>query len=292
MGQNDRAARLHGVLNSSGFAFQIGVRREIESTDATHGWQVIAEEHFWTHHEAQQSGFVDFIVQHKQYLFSILLECKRVKENGEWLFLTPRDSSGDKRRLSAFWTRTGAQKSDLFGWIDEDFEPISPEAAYCTQFGQDEKGLLLERLADSLLPAVEAVGQEEMRLNTRSLENHPAMRLILPVIVTNAALFTAIFDAKNVSMASGRISLDDCEFREVPFIRFRKGLQSHCVRRDAASIPRGTWEPLRWASQANERSLLVVNSCHLATTLASLNVPANGNHQFGVRLAGLESLAG
>jgi hypothetical protein len=59
----DREDRLHKVLNGSGFPFQIGARCEIERTNPNQHWQVIAEEHFWTHPKTHQIAFVDLILQ-------------------------------------------------------------------------------------------------------------------------------------------------------------------------------------------------------------------------------------
>ena len=94
-------AELLKVLNTSGFPFQIGVRREIERTKPTHGWEVDAEEYHWLHPASKAAGFIDLVSSHDQYIFTLLIECKRVKENGEWLFLTPREYAGDRKRLSA-----------------------------------------------------------------------------------------------------------------------------------------------------------------------------------------------
>jgi hypothetical protein len=289
MANDERVARMLDVLNGCGFPFQLGMRSQIESTIATHKWEVIVEEHFWRHPEVPKSGYIDLLLQHKQYLFSIVIECKRIKDGGEWIFLTPRERSGDSLRLSAFWTRTGAAKSDRAGWIDQDFEPTSQEAAYCTQKGSDEKALLIEKLADNLLPSTEAVGKEEMRINTRTPgDDHPAMRVFLPMVVTNAALFSASFNSNDVDIMSGKIPIEKCEFHDVSYIRFRKGLWSQYPRLNAEAVPRGSWEPLRFAGLANERSLLVVNSAHLAATLASLRIPPGQNEKFVALLADLE----
>ena len=95
----------------------------------------------------------------------------------------------------------------------------APESSYCLFETQDEKNPTIERIADTLLPSVEAVAKQWFTFRHVSIGTR---RLFLPVIVTNATLYTCTFDAEKVSMADGGLSHGD--FQEVPVVRFRKGL--------------------------------------------------------------------
>lgn len=285
-----RDSDLLDLLNGSGFPFQIGVRREIERTEETHGWKVDAEEHYWRHPETASSGFIDLVASHNNYIFTILIECKRVKEDGKWLFLMPRDYAGEKRRISALCTNgPDSEAKPFFGWCDFDFDPVSPEAAYCVFRGQDEKKPMLERIADDLLPAVEGVGFEEMQIKVADKLSTGDWRLFLPLIVTNATLFTATFDADKVSMASGRLADGACQFTPVPFVRFRKSLATHYP---GTGTRHGYGNTLGRASRAKERTVLVVNSAALADSLRLLQVPPNSRAAFGQTLYSLAPSAG
>lgn len=278
------------LLNGSGFPFQIGVRREVERTTGTHGWKIDAEEHFWRHSETKNFGFIDLVSSHSNYIFTILIECKRVKEEGKWLFLMPREYAGEQRRISALCTHyPDSESKPFFGWCDFDFDPVSPEAAYCVFRGQDEKKPMLERIADDLLPAVEGVGVEEMQLKSGDKGSTGEWRLFLPVIVTNATLCTGTFDADKVDMSSGRLPEGACEFTPVPFVRFRKSLATHfpgtCTWANYSNS-------LGRASRLKERTVLVMNSAALADSLKLLRVPPNGDAAFGHKLHGLNRTSG
>lgn len=281
------------LLNGSGFPFQIGVRGEIERTTETHGWRIDAEEHFWRHPKTGDSGFIDLVSSHGDFIFTILIECKRVKERGEWLFLMPRKYAGEKRRISALCARSpGGEPADpffvqsvdpFFVWCDFDFDPISPEASYCVFRGQDEKKPMLERIADDLLPAVEGVGVEEKQLKLGDRTSGGDWRLFLPVIVTNATLYTSSFDADKVDMSSGRLPEGTCEFSPVPFVRFRKSLATYFPGTASGSYGNS----LSQASRLKERTVLVVNSAALADSLKLLRVSSNGGDIFGRKLHSL-----
>jgi hypothetical protein len=278
-------AELLDLLNGSGFPFQIGVRREIERTTPDHGWSVDAEEHHWHHPETGASGFIDLIIRHHTLIFTIVIECKRFKEDGKLLFLSPRDYTGEKRRISALCTNQKSRESKPYlGWCDFDFEPISPEASYCAFRTQDEKNPLLERIADTLLPAAEAVGFEDVSLKSTGEISGEPWRLFMPLIVTNATLFTATFDADQVSMAGGRLAEGTCEFKPVPFVRFRKSLATHYP---SGGIQYGHQSPLGKASLAKERTVLVVHAPALADSLKLLTTVGKNDGAFGQRLFSL-----
>jgi hypothetical protein len=276
---------LLNVLNASGFPFQIGVRREVERTKGAHGWKVDAEEYHWRHPISRAAGFIDLVISHEQYIFTILIECKRVKNEGEWLFLTPQQYSGESNRLSALCTRRKAGRSEpFFGWCDFDFNPISPESGFCVFDKQEERNPLLERVAGDLLAAAEGVSDDYMRLTPINQEFDSGWRLFLPLIVTNASLFAASFDADTVDKASGRLAAGSCEFKPVPMVRFRKSLATVY---GPAGLRLGHQGPLYNASLAKERSILVVSAPALAEHLKLIDVKGPGA-AFGQRLFGLD----
>jgi hypothetical protein len=92
-------------------------------------------------------------------------------------------------------------------------------------------------------------------------------RLFLPVIVTNATLYTCTFDAEKVSMADGGLSHGD--FQEVPVVRFRKGLAM-------GQIGSGNASDFADAYRQQQRTLLIVNSSSLASTLKQLELREEG----------------
>lgn len=290
----DAGKKLLDTVNSSGFPFQIGLRKEIERTSGSHGWKADIGEHRWNHRELQESGYIDLVLKHEQYIFTILVECKRMRE-GNWIFLTPEGSSSNCSRLSAFHTAQGRPQegkadgsaNDACWWDDADFSPDSPEAEFCVMKGQDERNPMLERIADGLLPAVEAVGAEYLTLNSRanySGEN----QLFLPVIVTNAELWTATCDPSNISMKNGELEADKCSFASVSSIRFRKSLSTHYPSYLTRSISRKQGgASLVEAAKGNERTILIINSLAVSDTLKELRIPDRMGPSFGHRFTAI-----
>lgn len=279
-------AELLELLNASGFPFQIGVRREVERTTSSHGWTVEAEEHHWQHPQSKATGFIDLIIRHEQYIFTILVECKRFKEDGNLLFLMPRQYTKEQQRISALCTNQKIEHENPFlCWSDFEFEPISPESSYCVFRSQDEKYPMLERIADTLLPAAEAAGAEEMSLKAGDKTSMGEWRLFIPLIVTNSRLVTGTFDADQVSMAAGRLAEGTCEFIPVPFIRFRKSLATHFP--SGGGMRYGYQTPLRKAGLAKERTVLVVHAPALADTLKLLTPAGKNDGAFGQKLRSL-----
>jgi len=255
---NDQNLLLN-LTNTSGFVFQIGVRHEIERTSENHGWTILAEEHHWRHPENGQSGFIDLVASHNpEVAFRMVIECKRATDQ-KWIFLVPISNLQPVTRTSIFWADRDLVDQGGWAWDTDNTEPNSIESSFCVVKGQADKNTpMLERITDILLPSVEAVALEEM-----SLVPHSPIRahgFYLPVIVTNAKLYSCVFDPAHVSMDSGRLS--NGEIKEEKMVRFRKGLITGFKEEMKA-------RDLTDANEQKQRSIWVVNSSYLAEILAS-----------------------
>jgi hypothetical protein len=280
MSADDLTTKLLNLVNDSGFAFQLRVQHEIERTSGSHGWNVLVSEHQWTHHwtkETKDTGFVDLIIKNNTYVIvRVILECKRTKDNTNWVFLTPTLNAGDTSQTSFFWVGSSPNWHDHAGWIDIPFSPESPEAAFCTVHGQgDTKRPMLEHLADEILPATEAVGMEEFAHIAMSKKTFHQMRIYLPAIVTNANLYSAKFDPGDVSLDSGRLPAGKCEFTQVPLVRFRKGLRSPRARTPRVTIDPREKDLLHDINQAGQRTILIINSASFSNVLSGFRIPEN-----------------
>jgi len=247
------------LVNSSGFIFQIGVLREIERTFSHHKWDIVAEEHRWKHPESGENGFIDLVIK-RDMIFRIVIECKRATGRN-WVFLTPRNYSKPSDTVSLFWTDRIEPDQDVWGWIDLLIQPGSPESAFCVVQGQgDGQTPMLERIADILLPSVEAVALEELSFKPNKEINR--CHLFVPILVTNAQLYTCSFNPEQVDMIDGKLPTG--EFKNTPFIRFRKGLATYYqVDENAGNLSE--------AHKFKERTLLVVNASSLAAVLGSFS---------------------
>ena len=109
------------------------------------------------------------------------------------------------------------------GWNEIDFLPPSLEASYCIPFGHDEKNPMLERIAGDLLPAIEALAQDE--LTSASMHGrHTSAVFCMPIVLTNASLYVARFDPVKLDLKTGILPALETTFEQVPLIRFRKAL--------------------------------------------------------------------
>ena len=240
-----------------------------------------------------KSGFIDLIAEHEALVFSLVIECKRVRpkdrnsaHGASWVFLTPREYTAPQTRLSAFVTQKlhssvqdGPSREtplNKWGWADTiEFEPQSMESSYCLFQSQDEKNPSIERIADTLLPSIEAAGMQWLTFRDVSANDS---RLFLPVIVTNATLYTCTFDADRVSMVDGGLPDGDCQ--EVPCVRFRKGLAMGPAKKGSA-------RSFTDVNRQQQRTLLVVNAASLANIIKELSLTTFGNGSFGKALQSL-----
>jgi hypothetical protein len=80
---------------------------------------------------------------------------------------------------------------------------------------------MLERVGATLVSSTEALALEE-RMTLMS--EFCSLRVYINMVVTTAKLKVASFDPAKVSLKDGTIS--NCEFSDVPFVRFRKQLST------------------------------------------------------------------
>lgn len=249
------------LVNASGFLFQLRVEQEIRATEAfQHGnLDLVAREHRWVDPVDGTEGFIDLIL--KSGIVRLVIECKRVSD-ATWVFLNP-DGKDNMIRARMLWTSSGNSDVELAEWHDFGLRPVSPEAAFCVVRGQGEKDSpMLERVSSVLLRSLECLANEEINLQAQTTS--PALSIYCPMIVTNAALQVCRFNVSSVDISTGR--LNDADFEEVPFIRFRKNLSSTLANRK----PQSTLEKI---NLDNERTVFVINAAHLTKVMQEWEVP-------------------
>lgn len=247
-------------VNQSGFPLQLGIAAMVERTQRDHGWRVLYTEHAWRNDEQRGSGFIDLALEDQYHSSVLVIECKRVAESS-WAFLQPGARLIPQRRAKV-WAKTDRH----FGWFDLAMDPRSPEAAFCVVPGQDARSRpMLERVAAELVCATEALAQEERALQ---FEREDFFRMYVNVIVTTARLEVCTFDADAITLNDGRIN--DAEFQQAPWIRFRKQL-SH----DVPTVTAQNTDRQRLLVQAKQQTVFVVNAESLADFLAGYHVDSD-----------------
>lgn len=111
---------------------------------------------------------------------------------------------------------------------------------------------LLERLSRGLLQSVEALGLQELE----GLATPSSMMKeygYLPMIVTNAKLYSCEYEPAEVDLETGLI--EGAEIKEQPLIRFEKSLVEPSVDEGLVSLAS--------RNRGSKRTICVANACHL-----------------------------
>lgn len=253
---------LLGLINTSGFLFQIRVENEIKRTSiqGEHPWHFVGSEHRWQNNQSSREGFIDIVIQNT-YSERIAIECKRTSGDATWVFLVPNESGGQQNfeRIRALWAWR-REAHTYIDWGELFYRPPSFESAFCVVRGQNDR-LMIERIADTLLPAVENLAYQELQLNTVTPSDYPF--IYIPLIVTNAELQVCHFDPTNIDLKSGALELPEANFQPVPYLRFKKALTTNIEPLNAPN----TLERLNTQSQ---RVMFIVNVEHIINFLRNL----------------------
>ncbi len=259
------------LINASGFLFQLRVAHEIEQSAGQHGYRIAAREHRWINPVSGDDGFIYLVLENGR--LRLVVECKRVLD-GTWVFLVPNTDRADTTRARAGWTHEGVDRSQLGGWHDFWVEPKSQEALFCQLRGQNERDKpMLERVAGTLLHAVEAIASEELGYGRSDNTSRERIKFYVPVIVTNARLEMCRFSPSEVDINSGQLPDGHVTFQTVPFIRFRKPLTT-------TLNPRMPPQDLMQANMAQERTVFVVNVAALPEFLRACTIRPWSNSEW------------
>lgn len=214
------------ALQSSGFPFQTAVAHLV-STSA--GWSLHASEYPWRSSDGD-AYFLDMVASNGVLFLTI--ECKKSKKE-ILTFLRPLSLSHtgfveDFRCLRAKQILDSSRRIEIYGeeWM---LAPPSTSSEFCvvstSESGRDQR--LLEREAGLLVRGTDAFAQD-VRQRFRSDEDRAPSTacLFLPVIVTNAPIYTARYQPTEVSLESGEFSIQPREIEKAPWVRFRKAFTS------------------------------------------------------------------
>jgi hypothetical protein len=212
------------ALQSSGFPFQTAVAHVIRSSP---GWSVYASEYPWQI-PGSDGQFLDLIATDKTLFLTI--ECKKTRKE-ILTFLRPLGHSHtgqleEFRCLRAEQIKDATRRVELF-WEDWAVYPRSTASEFCvlstSESGRDQR--LLERDAGLLVRSTEAFALD-FRDRFRPDSKISPTCLFLPVIVTNAPIYTARYGPDEISLETGEFRGSPEEIESVPCVRFRKAFTS------------------------------------------------------------------
>jgi len=234
------------ALQSSGFPFQTAVAHVIRSSPP---WSVYASEYPWR--TPGDGQFLDLIATNGTIYLTV--ECKKTRKEiltflRPVVYLDPGEVE-EFRCLRAEQMQDSTRRAEIFceNWA---LYPRSTAAEFCvvstSESGRDQR--LLERDAGLLIGATEAFAQDFRERFFPKLQLS-APCLFLPVIVTNAPIYTARYRPDEVSLESGEFQDTPKKIDNVPCVRFRKAFISDFGR------------------DLGDRSVFVVNASSLSEFL-------------------------
>lgn len=237
--ENETPQAVIAALLASGFPFQTAVASAIGQLK---DWSVVAEEFPWRDDLAGDQ-FLDLVVSDDHFVVSI--ECKKTQKEmftflqpgskgvseERFQFLRPgkaADSVVGARVLYLEQIQDSTKRMELF-CADRFMSPASSQSSFCvvstSSSGKDQR--LLERDAQRLIRATDSYAWQ-YKGDFKVKSNSEYERLVLPVIVTNAKLFVAKYDAASVSLDTGQFQTPDAAaLAPVDCVRFRKSFTSH-----------------------------------------------------------------
>jgi hypothetical protein len=262
---------MKGHVNSSGFPLQIAIKNHVNDTHSKHGWRTRYTEHSWRNRDTGESGFIDLVLENKYETQFLVVECKRVKDTS-WIFLIEGQLSNPRRHAKCFVLKKSGADIKRFEWLDLTLEPSTPQSQFCVVPGTDNRSQsLIERASSELISATEALALEDKSLSLNDRDN---LKIYFNVIVTTAKLQVCRFDPAAISLVDGTIN--DAEFEEVPYVRFRKQLNPIYEISKAYAVAGNTD-----VARAKENTVFVVNSEHISSFLKDFEIDGDyANSQY------------
>jgi len=246
-------------VNASGYLFQLKIAAIVNnfSKECTRRQlHLLATEHRWADEETGLEGFIDLVMETGTN-GRLVIECKRIKGNGKWVFLVPQKQAQESGASRILWTGKDTKGRPMAAWDGFHHGPDSLTSSFCIVRGSGESDPpYLERIASILIRATESLANEEISfIKERST---PGLRFYFPTIITNANLVVCKYDHEKIDTSTGE--LDEGDFQSVPMIRFTKSLSS----RVGTSFPSRN---ILVSGLESERTIFVINSDELINIL-------------------------
>lgn len=221
------------ALNRQGFLLQQRVQQEIEQggSESRHGWLVENAEYPVTARNGKLTR-IDLVLSHTQDDLDgcyLSIECKRSHPNYKaWVFF----GSGQiapKQNQSCCYIETyskekkpsppGGMKQSwsikCASWPPEDFPAFSYYLE--ARLSENKKPSQTNTIEDAFTQAV--YGMTGLQDKLRQLGHSKVLKLcVVPVVVTTARLFRAVFDDPDVVLDRGELESDNLHVEELPFL--------------------------------------------------------------------------
>jgi hypothetical protein len=191
-------------LEKGGFPFQTAIRQIIRRSP---GCSVLRSEYAWRDSE-HSDNFLDIVARKNRFVIPI--ECKKtIKET--FIFLRPlgepttTDHIKDFRGVETNYTPTTGYPDIKHSFETWQILPMSPSCEFCVVGNSNERDQrLLEKDASKLVRATDALSGDRLELS--KLYENISTGVLVPVIVTNAKIYTALYDPPNISLETAKFT--------------------------------------------------------------------------------------
>jgi hypothetical protein len=206
-------------LRASGFPFQTAIRHEITRHN---GWTVHASEYPWLD-SMNRDNFLDIVAVKGRFILAI--ECKKTGHE-IFTFLLPLGgpTTGPVDEFCGMQVKYLTEGGRINPYPHETCKiaPKSCSSEFCVvgKAGK-EQGRLLERDASLLVRATDFFAADQRELSKLPDEKLP--HVLLPVIVTNAKIYTARYEPTDISLEPGEfLQLQPGDVEAASWVRFSK----------------------------------------------------------------------
>ncbi len=209
-----------GSLLASGFPFQTAVANTIKQTEH---WSVVSQEFPWSDGSGT-SQFLDLVIATKLMIAAV--ECK--KSQKEMLtFLNPGSQPDTTRFRCTYLKQIQDSTKRMERFCTEwQLSPACAESAFCvvstSESGKDQR--MLERDVQRVIHGLDAFSMKHWK-EFKPGASEPD-KPYLPIIVTNAKLFVANYDAADIDLESGQFKGTPTNITPVSLVRFRKSFSA------------------------------------------------------------------
>lgn len=249
----------------------MAVTEIIRGSSDQQGWRVEAMEIPWS--EMRNSGFIDLAITREKAIG--IIECKKVNNADSLVFLVHRDQDASVTRCtlevymqelpeSGGYELPGMRAMQMqsecrYAVADCNMLAKSPESSYCVApKGPRSANLDLDGIASNLLESCEGLlGDWNFVLSARRTA-------CIPIIVTNAHLYTCTFDPAQMDLGSSDLP-KLASFQTQPFVRFRKAF-----RHSGGRLAPDEKDSLAQVMEECTRTVFVVNARGIVPFLAGL----------------------
>ena len=209
----DFPKELLSPLGNSGFPFQTAVVAAIRSV----GPFAIEEEVAWRDDDGSHR-FLDIVASVGQV--RLCIECKALR-NESLVFLLPQTKqqwqTANVHDVHLGRVQDSTRRPNVSYGVSQT-EPLTAEATYCVALGKSVRdNRLIEKEVQPLVRGTEEYAKDRCR-QPREAD----YVLCLPVLVTTARLFIAIYDPYSISLDDGIYQAREDHIQAVSFVRFAK----------------------------------------------------------------------